>query len=141
MAPLFADVANGDFHLLPGSPGIDAGNNTALPAGTTTDLGGAPRLADDPAPAHTGVGTPPTVAPAPFADQPPPLPSACPVAVIANDKVIVCVDGVLHLLALDNGNSLWNYEVSDRISSPAIVNDMIIVGSEDGTVIAFGNKA
>jgi hypothetical protein len=35
---------NGDYHLLPGSPCIDAGDNTAVPAGITTDLDGNRRI-------------------------------------------------------------------------------------------------
>jgi predicted outer membrane repeat protein len=52
---------NGDYRLRPGSPGIDAGNNDALPAGVTTDLAGNPRRADDPTTPDTGFGTPPIV--------------------------------------------------------------------------------
>ncbi|MBK7874831.1 MAG: right-handed parallel beta-helix repeat-containing protein [Planctomycetes bacterium] len=70
-APLFVDAPNGDFHLLAGSPGIDAGSNTALPAGTTTDRSGAPRLADDPATIDTGLGTAPIVDLGAFEYQPP----------------------------------------------------------------------
>ena len=46
--PLFVDPVNGDFRLLPTSPGIDAANNIAVPAGITTDLDGNPRFVDDP---------------------------------------------------------------------------------------------
>jgi len=45
--PLFVDPNNGDYHLLPSSPCIDAGDNTAVPAGVTTDLDGNPRFHDD----------------------------------------------------------------------------------------------
>ncbi len=46
--PLFVDPAGGDYRLLPGSPCIDAGDNAAVPKGTTTDLDGSPRFIDDP---------------------------------------------------------------------------------------------
>jgi hypothetical protein len=37
-----------DLRLLPGSPCIDAGDNTAVPGSVTTDLDGRPRFVDDP---------------------------------------------------------------------------------------------
>lgn len=43
--PLFVDPTHGDFHLQPGSPCINAGNNAALPASLTTDLDGNSRIA------------------------------------------------------------------------------------------------
>ncbi|MBN1441273.1 MAG: right-handed parallel beta-helix repeat-containing protein, partial [Planctomycetes bacterium] len=53
--PLFADSANADFHILEGSPCIDAGEGTdEVPA---SDFEGDARL-DDPATANTGAGTP-----------------------------------------------------------------------------------
>ncbi len=71
VAPLFVDAVNGDFRLLAGSPGIDAGNNGTMPAGTTTDRAGAPRYADDPATVDTGFGAPPVVDMGAFEYQPP----------------------------------------------------------------------
>jgi len=81
--PLFVDAdgpddipgtEDDDLRLLPGSPCIDAGDNTAVPAdtadldgdGDTTepvplDLDGNPRIMDDPSTVDTGNGTPPIV--------------------------------------------------------------------------------
>ncbi len=51
----------GDYHLGPGSPCIDAGNNLAVPASLLIDLDGGDRFADDPCTPDTGRGTPPIV--------------------------------------------------------------------------------
>ncbi|KPK77651.1 MAG: hypothetical protein AMJ79_02605, partial [Phycisphaerae bacterium SM23_30] len=67
--PLFVDIYDPEWvagteynlRLLPGSPGIDAGDNLAVPASITTDLDGNPRFADDPDTPDTGNGTPPIV--------------------------------------------------------------------------------
>ena len=72
--PLFVDPDNGDYRLSPGSPCIDAGDNTAVPLdefdldedgdtdeATPIDLDGNPRFVDDPATKDTGNGTPPIV--------------------------------------------------------------------------------
>lgn len=56
--PLFAGVYG---RLSCNSPCIDAGNNTAVPAGITTDLDGSPRFADFSGRDDTGSGTPPIV--------------------------------------------------------------------------------
>ncbi len=61
-------------------------------------------------------------------------------AVIAGDRAYLGMDGFLQVLSLENGDVLWSYEVSDEIASPAIINNMILVGGEDGTVTAFGAK-
>jgi len=50
-----------NYRLLPGSPCIDAGDNTAVPSGITTDLDGNPRFIDDPRTIDTGRGNPPIV--------------------------------------------------------------------------------
>jgi predicted outer membrane repeat protein len=42
--PMCVDPANGDLHLLRGSPCIDAGDNTAVPPGIRRDLDGNPRI-------------------------------------------------------------------------------------------------
>ena len=44
--PVFTDVANGDYTLTVGSPAINAGDNTKVPAGITTDLLGDFRISD-----------------------------------------------------------------------------------------------
>ncbi|MHC4528467.1 MAG: choice-of-anchor Q domain-containing protein, partial [Planctomycetota bacterium] len=44
--PLFADPNNGDCHLLPGSPCIDAGDPNYVPVPNETDLDGNPRVVD-----------------------------------------------------------------------------------------------
>ena len=47
-------VCPNDSRLQPGSPCIDAGNNTAVPQEITTDLDGNPRFVDDPDTPDTG---------------------------------------------------------------------------------------
>lgn len=42
--PLFVDAANGDLHLQAGSPAVNSGDQTLLPAGITTDLDGNARV-------------------------------------------------------------------------------------------------
>ena len=59
--PLFVDAENGDLHLSPGSPCIDAGDNTAVPEDVLTDLDGNGRFVDDPDTEDTGYGQPPIV--------------------------------------------------------------------------------
>ncbi|HEX4792867.1 MAG TPA: SdrD B-like domain-containing protein [Humisphaera sp.] len=51
----------GDLHLQKTSPAIDAGDNSAVPAGTTTDIAGNPRFFDVGDVADTGHGTAPIV--------------------------------------------------------------------------------
>ena len=53
--PRFTDPAAGDYRISTGSPVIDAGDNTAVPTGVTTDLDGNPRFVDDPNTPNTGV--------------------------------------------------------------------------------------
>ena len=50
-----------DDTLLPGSPCIDAGTNSAIPAGVILDLAANPRRTDDPATGDTGSGAAPIV--------------------------------------------------------------------------------
>ncbi len=72
--PLFVNPGVGDFRLGPGSPAIDAGDNSEVPADVgdldddedrteslPEDFAGEPRFQDDPSTADTGLGTPPIV--------------------------------------------------------------------------------
>ncbi len=53
--PLFADPNDADYRLRSGSPCIDAGDTTALPAGLFVDLDGQGRVLDDICTPDTGV--------------------------------------------------------------------------------------
>ena len=83
--PLFVDPDNGNLRLQPGSPCIDAGDNTAVPGEITTDLDGNPRFLDDPETPDTGVGDPPIVDMGAYEFQP------C-VGDINNDGVVNVID-------------------------------------------------
>lgn len=58
-------------------------------------------------------------------------------AVIAGDRVVVTADGALHVLALKDGAVLWSAPVGDYLSGPAVVDGLVLVGSDDGVVTAF----
>jgi outer membrane protein assembly factor BamB len=58
--------------------------------------------------------------------------------VVAGNRVAASFGGDLVLLDLETGKKLWSEKVGDEITSPAIVGGMILVGSDDGTVRAFG---
>ena len=62
-------------------------------------------------------------------------------AVIAGAKVVVSAGGALCLLSLKDGSTLWSRDLGDDATSPAVVNGMILAGSDDGSVYAFGQPA
>ncbi|MBN2307879.1 MAG: PQQ-binding-like beta-propeller repeat protein [Candidatus Hydrogenedentes bacterium] len=62
-------------------------------------------------------------------------------AVLAGDKAVVAADGVLYVLGLADGKPLWSYEVCDDVTAPAVIDGMVIVGCDDGSVAAFGAPA
>jgi len=59
--PQFVDPMSGDFRLSPGSPCIDAADNTAVPQDITIDLDGVPRFLEIPETPDTGNGELPIV--------------------------------------------------------------------------------
>ncbi|MBM4143236.1 MAG: hypothetical protein FJ225_06555 [Lentisphaerae bacterium] len=60
--------------------------------------------------------------------------------VIAGAHVAAALDGTLHLLSLENGRELWSFEAGDRITAPAVVGGMILIGTDQGHVLAFGRR-
>ncbi|MHC4456605.1 MAG: LamG-like jellyroll fold domain-containing protein, partial [Planctomycetota bacterium] len=54
-------LVSGDYHLLPGSPCIDAGDNFAVRPSVLTDIVGRPRFIDDVNTPDTGSGAPPVI--------------------------------------------------------------------------------
>jgi outer membrane protein assembly factor BamB len=58
--------------------------------------------------------------------------------VILKDKVMAVSDGKIFLLKLNDGSLLWSKEVGDEASSPALIGNLLIVGSDDDYVTAFG---
>ncbi len=65
------------------------------------------------------------------------LPATPTSPIIARDKIVVSAGGALFMLRLSDGEVLWTYSVSDLITSPSIAGNMVLVGSDDGTITAF----
>ncbi len=105
-------ATHGEFHFLPNSPSIDAGNNTVVPVDMTLDLDGLPRFFDDPATADTGVG------PAPIVDMGvyeygSSLPSC--VVDINNDGNVDVLDFFAFIVAFNSGDPLADLDASGTI--------------------------
>jgi outer membrane protein assembly factor BamB len=46
------------------------------------------------------------------------------------------------MVRLDTGKPVWSYEIGkELIASPAIADGLVVIGSEDGNVYAFGAKS
>lgn len=58
--------------------------------------------------------------------------------VVARDRVAVSSKGSLLILELATGRKVWSARVSDSISGPAVVRGLLVVGTDEGTVVAWG---
>jgi outer membrane protein assembly factor BamB len=64
--------------------------------------------------------------------------SASAPVITTGGQVIVGAGGVLHLLAIVDGSLIRARPVSDGISAPAVVNGLVLLGTEDGFLVALG---
>lgn len=60
--------------------------------------------------------------------------------VLTRDTVVVSAGGTLWLLRLSDGSPAWKIKMSDRITSPAIEGGLILVGTDEGYLVAFGSE-
>jgi outer membrane protein assembly factor BamB len=62
--------------------------------------------------------------------------------IIAGDRVVVVVDGKIRMLDLAGGKKvIWTSpSVGDGLTPPAVAGGMLVVGSDSGSVVAFGGK-
>jgi outer membrane protein assembly factor BamB len=58
--------------------------------------------------------------------------------VIAGDKVAVSSGGTVLLLRLADGKTVWSRAVGDHLSAPAVVRGMLLVGTDEGHLVALG---
>ncbi len=61
--------------------------------------------------------------------------------VIAGDKVVVTSDDTVFLVRLADGSRVWEMRMAGFISAPAVIENLVVVGCEDGTLIALGPMA
>jgi outer membrane protein assembly factor BamB len=58
----------------------------------------------------------------------------------AGGRVAVAARGTLFILDARGGSPLWSREVSDEISDPALAEGRLLVGTDDGALVAFGES-
>lgn len=131
--PLFIDPANGDFHLLVGSPAIDAGDPGPLAAGeSTTDLDANPRVVDG---RHTGKAIADMGA---FEYQPHP-----PIAVAAASATTTGVGTRVSFTAVgssapDPGDRItkyaWRFDDGIKASGPSVRHAFTATGTHTATL-------
>jgi len=50
-------------------------------------------------------------------------------------------DGYIYMLSIKDGTKLWSFNAGSPISSsPALMNGRFYILTEDGRLLAFGNK-
>lgn len=57
--------------------------------------------------------------------------------VIVGRRVAASADGRLYLLDLESGVIQWSQRVSDSITGPSVAGNLLVVGTDDGRVVAF----
>ncbi|MHC4220304.1 MAG: right-handed parallel beta-helix repeat-containing protein [Planctomycetota bacterium] len=95
-----------DYRITSGSPCIDAGDNTVVPADIVTDLDGQPRFVDDPGMPDSGFGLPPVVDMGAFEFQ------VATCAADLNGDGVVAVADFLALLANWSGSGVGDIDGS-----------------------------
>jgi outer membrane protein assembly factor BamB len=61
---------------------------------------------------------------------------------VAGDKVVFgSYDGRVYIIGLADGKEQWSYELGQPVvSSPAVADEKIVIGCDDGTVNCFGTR-
>ena len=62
--------------------------------------------------------------------------------VICGDRAWVgSLDGIIYAIDLKDGKETWSYQLSGQIlASPAIANNRLVIATEKGSVVCFGQK-
>jgi outer membrane protein assembly factor BamB len=61
-------------------------------------------------------------------------------AIVAGNRVVVASAGSVHLLDAADGKAVAVLKVGDELAPPALVNGVLILGADDGTVSAWGRE-